>query len=90
MENGGFSDETKINRLSPDGKSYVRRPKSKAYDPKYTRPTLKHGGGNIMVWGAMSWRGVGPITKIEGRMDQHQYISILNDIMLPFAMTTCP
>lgn len=56
-----FSDETKVNRVSPDGKSYVRRPKNKPFDPMCTRATVKHGGGSIMIWGCMSRSGVGPL-----------------------------
>lgn len=26
---------------------------------------VKHGGGNIMVWGYMGWEGIGELTKIE-------------------------
>lgn len=85
-----FTDETKINRVSSDDKPYVRRPKSKDIDPRYTRPTLKHGGGSIMIWGAMHWRGVGPIHKIEGRMDRVQYCNILQNVMLPYTDENLP
>ena len=30
---------------------YVWRKKGEAYKPKNTVPTVKHGGGNIMLWG---------------------------------------
>ena len=42
-----------------------------------TQPTVKHGGGNIMVWGCMGWSGVGMLAEIEGRMDSAQYVEIL-------------
>lgn len=71
-------------------KKHVRRPKLKAFDPKYTRATLKHGGGSIMLWGAMSSRGVGPLHKIEGNMDKFQYARILNDTMMPYADENMP
>ena len=45
--------------------------------------TVKHGGGNIMVWGCMGWNGVGHLAEVEGRMDADQYVSILEDHMLP-------
>ena len=36
-----------------------------------------------MVWGCMGWNGVGQLTEVEGRMDAKQYVSILEDHMLP-------
>lgn len=85
-----WSDETKINRVGSDGRVYVRRPKGKENDPRYTTTTLKHGGGNIKLWGCFSWRGVGPLAKIEGIMDQEKYKEILENHMLPFAEENLP
>lgn len=86
-----FSDETKINRLCSDGKQYVRRPKNAAFDPKYTKKTVKHGGGNIKIWGCFSgYGGVGPTKLITGNMDQYQYKEILEESMLPYAEDNLP
>jgi len=54
--------------LSYHGRQYIWRPKGKAYDPKYIKPTFKHGGGNIQVWGCFSWYGVGDLYKINGTL----------------------
>ncbi len=40
------------------------RPKA-AYDPKNTIPTVKHGGGNIMLWGCFSVKGTGQLLRIK-------------------------
>lgn len=80
-----WSDESKFNLFGSDGKQYVRRPKNKEFDPRYTLKTVKHGGGNVMVWGAFSSIGVGPIVRIRGIMDQHQYKNILANDMLTYA-----
>ena len=85
-----WSDESKFNIFGSDGKCYVRRPKNKELDPRYTIKTIKHGGGNVMVWGAFSWRGVGPIVRIDGRMDQFHYKSILQNFMEPYAYSNLP
>lgn len=79
-----WSDESKFNLLGSDGKTYVRRPQNQSLNPRYTIKTLKHGGGNIMVWGAFSWRGVGPLVLVQGRMDQYQYKEILEKHMMPY------
>ena len=54
---------------------------NKAGEPlsdRITQPTVKHGGGNIMVWGCMGWNGVGMLAEIEGRMDSVQYVNMLD------------
>jgi hypothetical protein len=80
-----FSDESKFNRFGSDGKSYVRRRIGEEFDPKCVKSTVKGGGGSVMVWGAMSKTGPGPIHRIEGIMDQHVYVDILENVLLPFA-----
>lgn len=85
-----WSDESKFNLCGSDGKVYVRRPPNKQFDPRYTIKTVKHGGGSIMVWGAFSWHGVGPLVRVQGIMDQHQYKAILQDSMVVFADDNLP
>ena len=43
-----------------------------------------------MVFAAFCWNGVGPIYKINTKMDQHIYKSILTDTMMPFAEDNAP
>lgn len=86
-----WSDETKINLFGSDSsKKYVRRPPCKEYDPRYTIKTVKHGGGNIMVWGCFSQNGVGPIHWIKETMTKEVYRDILENTMLPFAEENMP
>ena len=47
------------------------------------RQVVKHGGGNIMVWGCMGWDGVGKLAEVEGRMNADQYVDILEENLLP-------
>ena len=44
-----WSDETKINRFGSDGKQYVWKKKGQPLLEREVAPTVKHGGGNIMV-----------------------------------------
>lgn len=85
-----WSDETKINRIGPDGRRFVRRPKRREFDPKYTSAVVKHGGGSINVWGCFSWNGVGPIHRIDGILTKEKYVDILRDVMLPWAEENLP
>lgn len=54
--------------LSYHGRTFVRRPKGKAYDKKYLKPTFKYGGGKIQVWGSFAANGVGDLYRINGTM----------------------
>ena len=42
--------------------------KGDAYKLKYTIPTVKHGGGSIMLWGCFAVGGTGALHKIDGIM----------------------
>lgn len=72
-----WSDETKINIFGSDGINWVWRKNNTAYESANTLPTVKHGGGSIMVWGCMSSKGVGTIHFIDGIMNQWVYNDIL-------------
>ena len=45
-----WSDEIKINRIGSDGKQYVWKKKGEPISDRITLPTVKYGGGNMMVW----------------------------------------
>ena len=77
------SDESKYNLFSSDGIKYVRRPKNKIKDPQYNVPTVKHGGGSVMVWGCFSCDCVGPLVQIEGIMGAKHYTDLMKNHMLP-------
>ncbi|CAB5191505.1 unnamed protein product [Rhizophagus irregularis] len=46
------------------------------------KPTVKFGGGSIMIWGCMGAFGVGKYCKIDGRMDGELYREILEEEFL--------
>jgi transposase len=85
-----WSDETKVNIFGSDGRHYVRRPPNASLLPKYTKKTIKHGGGSIMIWGCFSWYGPGPIYWIKQKLNADGYVDILNDVMLEYAESTMP
>lgn len=78
-----WSDETKIELFGLNSTRRVWRESNTAIDPKNTIPTVKHGGGNIMLWGCFSAQGTGQLHRIEGRMDATMYRKILEENLLP-------
>jgi hypothetical protein len=74
-----WSDEVKINRYGSDGKHYTWKRPHEQLQAKHVQQTIKHGGGNVMVWSCITWEGVGFITKIDTTMDKHLYLDILKE-----------
>ena len=72
-----WSDETKIELFGHKGKCYVWRQPNTSHHPKNTVPTVKHGGGSIMLWGCFAAAGTGKLVRVEGKMDGAKYRDIL-------------
>ncbi|GFV53861.1 transposable element Tcb1 transposase [Trichonephila clavipes] len=73
---------------------YVWRTPKEAFAPECIVPTVKHGGGSLMVWEAISWRGLGPLVTLHGKVKAAHYVNILGDQVHPFVQTSfsgeCP
>ena len=61
-----WSDETKIELFDLNAKRHIWRKSG-------TIPTVKHGGGSIMVWGYYSEAGTGRLVRLEGKMNGAKY-----------------
>ena len=77
-----YSDESKFNLFGSDRKSYCRRRVGEALLERNVKKEVKHGGGNLMVWGCISWNGPGRLHRVEGCMNTAQYTSILSTSFL--------
>ncbi|KAK3566160.1 hypothetical protein QTP86_028446 [Hemibagrus guttatus] len=84
-ENVIWSDETKIELFGKNSTSRVWRRKNAELHPKNTIPTVKHGGGNIMLWGCFSAKGPGRLIRVKERMNGAMYREILSKNLLPSA-----
>lgn len=76
--------------FNSDGMCTVRRKKGDRLNPRYCKPTVKHGGGSIMIWACFSGFGIGPFHEIEGIMDRFKYRDILANVMMPHSEWEMP
>jgi hypothetical protein len=79
-----WSDESRFTLFKNDGPSRVWRKNGTRYNIENLTPTVKHGGGGVMVWGCFSGKGLGPLVKVDGKMNRLDYIEILDKHLLPF------
>lgn len=72
-----WTDESKFEIFGQKRRIYVRRGPSEKMHPDTVTPTVKHGGGSVMVWGCFSYAGVGDLYRIKGTLDKNGYHYIL-------------
>ena len=70
-----WSDETKIELFGLNAKHQVKRKPG-------TIPTVKNGGGSIMLWGCFSAAGTGRLVRIKAKMNGAKYREILDENLL--------
>lgn len=72
-----WSDEPKYNIFGSDRHRRVWRKPKEALKTKNLNPTVKHGGGSLLIWGCMSYNGLGNLEFIDGIMTKEVYLGIL-------------
>lgn len=85
-----FSDESSFTLFPTTGRIYVWRKPKEAFDQDCLFPTVKHGGGSIMIWGAISWKSIGPIISLHGRINSQDYLGILSNQLHPMVRELFP
>ena len=69
-----WSNETKINHLGSDRRKWVWKKLGERLSNRLVKGTVKFGGGSVMIWRCMTWKGVGYAAKIDGRTDKDFYL----------------
>lgn len=72
-----WSDESKFELFNKKRRLRVWRKSHEGLQDRHLQPSMKHGGGNIMVWGCFSWFGIGNLALVHGIMTADGYIDIL-------------
>ena len=76
-----FTDETKVELHPKDMRDRVRRPRHRRNDDKYILRSHSYGGGNLMFWGSIHFKGVGELYCIEESLDAKGYTELLAEVI---------
>ncbi|KAK1801386.1 hypothetical protein P4O66_023067, partial [Electrophorus voltai] len=69
-----------------NAKRHVWRKPGTAHNLANTIPTVKHGGGSIMLWGCFLVAGTVRLVRVEGKMNAAMYRDILEENLLQSAL----
>lgn len=86
-ENVLWSDESKFQIFGSNRRVFVRRSKEERASEACTVPTIKHGGGNVMVWGCFGNSKPGNLVRITGKLNKEGYLKILQDSAIPSGLS---
>ena len=78
-----FSDESNYTALNPKNQEIVRRYQNEKYNNRFIVPKLQGGGGSVGIWGCIRYDAPGLHVLYNSQMDQHRYIHILENYLMP-------
>ena len=71
-----WTDESKFEIFGSNRRVFVRRREGERMRSTCVVPTIKHGGGSVMVWGCFAGERVGDLYHVHGILNQHGYHSM--------------
>ena len=78
-----FSDESKFNLHSSDGRIKVWRKKNERYLDECTKKTIK-GGPYVMFWGCITSQTMGPLIEVNMNLNSNNYTSLILEPFMKF------
>ncbi len=70
-----FSDESAFRLVDPNGRIFVRRMEEESLEP-FSYQTSVSSSKMVMIWGAISSAGPGPLVRIQGKLDGEEYLNL--------------
>ena len=83
-----FSDESQV-VLGANKRIFIWRRKDEAESPDCVCPPAQRKV-SVMIWGCITWHGVGTITTVDGTINRHKYIEILENNLWPVIARVSP
>ncbi|KAM7307395.1 putative transposable element tc1 transposase [Ixodes scapularis] len=80
-----FSDESTFT-TQWNQRLRVWRPVNCRYDPQFVQEVAASGRTAVNVWDTVSREGLGPLLRIEGSLTSDSYCTIIDHVMLPYAL----
>jgi transposase len=78
-----FTDEKKFEMVNSKRRIYCWKLKGEELRSDTIQPTVKHGGGSVMMWGCFLGDRVGDLHRVDGIMKKEDYHSILQRHAIP-------
>ncbi len=72
-----FTDEASFEMFPTRKRQTIYRRPGTAFETKNLVPSVKFGGGKVMVWRCVSHKGVGNLVFVDGKINSGKYINIL-------------
>ncbi|GFV62974.1 transposable element Tcb1 transposase [Trichonephila clavipes] len=89
------SGRNTVTRVWTTGRLFIWQTSAEAFHVDLMVPTVKHGGGSMMVWGAIFSRGLGPLFVLKRDyhrrpLSKHSRRSSLHSILQTLFPAECP
>ena len=78
-----WTDESNFEIFASPRKVFVRRRVDERIVPECVTPTVKHGGGSVMIWGYFAGSRVADLHRVTGTLNQKGYHSSLQHHAIP-------